>query len=258
MNKSDSAMLYYDEAIKMNKTMVDFYQSESRVYKSMGDTIKAIGVLKEGYDQSSKFILLVDIADLLLEIKEYEEALNYYEKINKIDKNYTYGVLGVANCKRILGDNKEAIKYYDIAIEQLPEHAFIYYGKALVYYNEGDYRAAMEWALEAEKLNDQYAEAFDLIAKSAFKLSRYNVSYAYGVKAVKADPANLKYLLQLGEYALIRGSYEDAAVLYSQILKKYKFEEYISDYLKAKERLRKMSDLNIKTENIKKIIVEFF
>jgi len=258
LNVYDTALLCYDEAIKMKRKKQEFYKSEARVYMSMGDTLKAIGVLKQAYDQSSKFIFLVDIADLLLEIKDYEEALNYYEKINKIDKNYTYGVLGVANCKRILGDNKEAIKYYDIAIEQLPEHAFSYYGKALVYYNEGDYRAAMEWALEAEKLNSQYAEAFELIAKSAFKLSRYNVSYAYGVKTVKADPANLKYLLQLGEYTLIRGSYEDAAVLYSQILEKYKFEEYISDYLIAKERLRKMSDLNIKTENIKKIIVEFF
>ncbi|EPG76249.1 SpoIIE-like protein phosphatase domain protein [Leptospira fainei serovar Hurstbridge str. BUT 6] len=115
------------------------------------------GMMEDGYveeiqvidDSSVRHVHLEDIlakADYLYHKKNYIEALESYEKANRIEGNNPWTLFRIANCHSLLNDLDKAEHFYLQSIEKASKNHHAYNNLGSVYYRKGDiFQAKLEW-----------------------------------------------------------------------------------------------------------------
>ncbi|MBW4361206.1 tetratricopeptide repeat protein [Flavobacterium taihuense] len=112
----------------------------------------------------------VMLADYYLKLKDYGNAVNYYEKGLKKDSQMNYALLNLSTTYNLQGNNEQALKSLERALKNDSKNARIYYNMALLY-NE------MSNQPEAEKA---FAKAV------ALKSDNPRVYYNYGLLLIQS------------------------------------------------------------------------
>ena len=257
-NEPDSAIRYYTQVSDRFPFYSEFTSDVVRIYKDKGDYQKALEILKKAYKHAySDLILIVDIADLYAEMGEFETAISYYKKAYRKDRFYTEAYLGAADCYRKLKAYKSALPLYDDAIGIVPEHAYSYYGKALCFYQLKEYNNSCREAYAATQFNDEFADAYKLLADNYFALGRYASSISMGLKALKYDPGNKAIMYQVAASTLAKGNIEEAARFYERVLAT-EGEIKSEAYSKAIDTLQFMVSENIQAEGARIVLETVF
>ncbi|KAM3131834.1 hypothetical protein pb186bvf_016084 [Paramecium bursaria] len=181
--RSQETINILNKVLKINPQQEYFYTYKGQALVELGRTDEAIEELKKGAQICPQYLFLLTLGKLLLEKKEIEQTVEYFNMAIKLDSsNSAYDVGKYSNYKNIvktLFDNnyfEECIKACDKIQEQIPDNdqSYLYKAKSLFALNR--YNEAIPILEKTISLDNYYStiEAKELIQKyvSTFNQNR--------------------------------------------------------------------------------------
>ncbi len=147
LDRIDEALESVNQAIKLDPEFVDAYLSRGRILEKLERFDEAYtdytAALELEPDDKNLAILYYNIAGILIERKNYEEAFEYIEKslklnANRVDSYYNKGII-LEGLKRL----DEAIQAYDEAIKREKNYVNAYLRKGDIFLDREDYKEAL-------------------------------------------------------------------------------------------------------------------
>ncbi len=156
-NQTDLAIKYLEDAVKERAGMVIPEYRLAELYRIKGDFTKSVKYFEMIVDRVSdreKPYVIRQIAGIYYELKNYDEAYKWFDRLKDVDKNDTisYYYLGViAELKK---DYASAVKFYKELTFKDPKHTFGKKRLAYSYMKLKDYEKALS-ALDSIDKNDR-------------------------------------------------------------------------------------------------------
>ncbi len=149
--------------------------------------------------------------------KNYQQAENYKKQGNKTKQisqlasatSDYWSMFALANIYRDNSDFKNAIAYYQKAIDLKPAFAQSYLGLAQSYYDLGDFKNAVNYADKYLSYNQKSDIAYALRAQANMEMN-YLIEAQDDIKKALDIEENISYLLIDAKIAYYRGNYDDA------------------------------------------------
>lgn len=198
-NKFDSAIFYLDKASNSNikkedKPLVLFNLGQG--YYSIRKYTDAISYFKK-VDSREKSLNVVDgaIGDAYFGLLNYDSSIVYYNKylsfLSEKEKDYNLVYKFIGKCYTKLGNKEKALYYFNKILTADPTALDTYWEIGVVYYNENNYKLAIE--------NYKKAESFYVTDTSNYLTLNNNIIYCYN---------ELKNYTELLKYLKIRVGYD--------------------------------------------------
>lgn len=228
--KFDSAIYYFNKTIVSNITkeekqnalydLADSYYN----YKKYND---AISIFKKIETRENAF-KVVDgaIGDSYYFNENYDSAITYYSKfltfINEKDERFALVHTMIGKSYRKINNKEKALYYFNKVLALNPKATDTYWEIGIVYYNEKNYKLAID--------NYIKAEAFYVNDTTQYLILNNNIIYCYN---------ELKNYTELIKYLKIRVGYD-----------KYNSDDYL--------RIMKVQYFNLKnSKDVEKVYQEF-
>lgn len=207
------------KAIRLNPSETDYYLDLGTWLLNQGDLKSAVDLLTFGvkYTQpSDKLYLMLGMAEYWL----YEGAGPTVSTLDKvIDLNPhaapAYNILGY--CSLFGGDYKQALQYFQKAIDENPQNGLYDYGVARALESLNRIDEALSFAEEAVRIMPHSSRNHYLLGKIYAKLGRNNEAVSQLETAVGLDPENASPYYQLVQ-VYVRMNNPDRAQQWSQKL----------------------------------------
>lgn len=250
-----------DKDILIYKAKCEWKHNLATVHLGLRQYNKAKELLLELIDEKEDLIDISvyykDLVIIALAQKEYEAALNYFNKLKSIKTEVKYNLFfieadildglnrtqealvhltnatntkghtlefwrRIGALKYKLGDNKGALDSFEKAIEIEPDNAICHRNMAEVYYNLKEYDEAAEYALTSIELVNNFPEAHYILGRSLEKLGDLeNAKMAY------LTAANLKSISKAKELKAVENVEEklEAITLNDKVKYKYRAQQ---------------------------------
>ncbi len=92
---------------------------------------------------------LVTEADVFMEKKEHQKALDIYNKAYRADPDNPDAITGKVNALLLLEESKEAQKFIDDKLKNQPDKSYLLYSKGLIFNAKEQYKKAVKVLQEA-------------------------------------------------------------------------------------------------------------
>ena len=208
----------YDEALNIERELVQAAPDNARYYHLLGDTLHKMGNYDEALKEKERAVeldsqnprYLSSLSSTQQEVGQLEQALASIQKAIslKSDESLYYSELGF-----ILQDmerHEEAVKAYQSAIELSPDDAFYHdlLGGALA--KSGRMEEALSALQNAVSLNPTDPFLHYDLGSHLHDMERYEEALSEKQAAVTLDPSDPLYHNGLGETLYALGNYDDA------------------------------------------------
>lgn len=156
-NKNDFKIpiLYLEKSIDADSRNKNSYILLGRIYEDTNIYENARScyrkALFEDMDNSNEFYGL--IANTYFKENKFKEAINYYNKALEKNKNYISSYYNIAEIYKKLKDFDKSKEYYEKAIEISRDYIYPYYQIGNLYFDKKEFDSAIDWykkALEIE------------------------------------------------------------------------------------------------------------
>jgi len=135
------AIEYYQQLAEVDFGGPNTYLQIKMDYMTIGDTLKALDILKEAYQKYPDTVnIIANIADTYIQLKQYDEGIEYMAGV--IENNPTIPESFYWNGRLLI--NKEDIEFIDKAIESYKKSAeldptiyYVWYDVGYIYYLQG-------------------------------------------------------------------------------------------------------------------------
>jgi tetratricopeptide (TPR) repeat protein len=134
----EKAIEYFEQSAAVDYNGPESYQFSYNSYQAMGDSAKAVEVLKEGFEKyPDSETLIVQLINYYIETGNANDAIIYLDKaIEQNPENVSYYVAKGSTLEK-LGKKEEAIEVYLKAIEKDSTLFTPYYNLGVIHYNNG-------------------------------------------------------------------------------------------------------------------------
>jgi tetratricopeptide (TPR) repeat protein len=139
-------------------------------------------------------------------ITHYHIANTYLKKLHEIDKKNQAMTLN------------RVIKEYQICIAMDPLFPPAYYGLGFAYYQQKEYKKAMESLDKCLELNPHYSDANFLLGQISEVLNKPEQARAYYSKTIAINPSDIRATLYLATYYFKKKQYDKAKPLFEKAL----------------------------------------
>ncbi len=179
------AIEYYKQLTEVGFGGSNTYLQIKMDYIAIGDTLKALDILKEAYEKYPDTVnIIANIADTYIQLKQYDEGIEYMAYV--IEKNPNLAESYYWNGRLLI--NKEDTEFIDKAIESYKKSAeldptiyYVWYDVGYIYYLQGedfyDRSNTEEHVPTRDKLielgKEKYMEAIPVLEK-AYELNIEN------------------------------------------------------------------------------------
>ncbi len=157
-------------------------------------------------------------AELAVQRGLHRQALQYYTELNSHAEANSDVLARMAECYRLLGDLERARNFCFQALQLDARHADAHYQLASCCATESNHADAVKWLRGAIRYNNRKAEFHSSIALAYGYLGRPQKAQFHLWKAVELAPEEAAYWLQLAEFLLFAGDFQDAADVLEQAL----------------------------------------
>jgi len=194
-----NAIKAYTEAIKANPTPSLYIEA----CREALDRYRSLGDVDRRHKDSEVFYF--NLGYLYQEMGDNREAVAAYELALELNPNYVNALYNLGNIYEEGGENKKALFLYGKVIALNPKHPEAYLNSGLIYGRLGDYPKAIEFYHKAIEANPKLAHAY------------FNLGYVYEIKnepdkaienyerAVQADSRHAEAYYNMGNvYARMR------------------------------------------------------
>ena len=216
---SDRALFYYEQK-EYNKSIVDFTRAteldpdDSENWRMLGyvyqngikDYEKALDYYEKSLEVDSTYVLSINSRALIyVEQKKYDLAIKEYERgiaLKEIDpKGAAYCYSNRAEQYERLREYDKALADYDSAIVLQPENADRYYNRALFYYEQKEYNKSIVDFTRATELDPDDSENWRMLGY-VYKngIKDYEKALDYYEKSLEVDST---YVNSINSKALI-------------------------------------------------------
>ncbi len=287
--KTDDAITYYLETIKLDPKKIDAYVNLSQAYRQKKDYTNANNIIQKAksLDPANELvnkqieILKTDlnnhsynIALNALQSGQYQKAIEAYKKVNPPTAD---SLIGLAAAYQSLSDNQSAIDYYKKAMELDTKNADLPYYIASLYLNLNDINNAKVYAQTALSLNPSNSQAKEILTYVSDKegekilteaVNLYdNQKYAEAItifdKLAKTNSSNYSvyyyralcydalknYTNAVQDYKLAIKYAPDMSIIYYLLAVDY---DNLNNLKSAKENYKKYCDLTLEDNEYKK------
>jgi len=179
------AIEYYKQLAAVDFGGPNTYLQIKMDYMALGDTLKALDILKEAYEKYPDTVnIIANIADTYIQLKKYDEGIEYMATV--IENNPNIPECYYWNGRLLI--NKEDVEYIDKAIESYKKSAeldpsiyYVWYDVGYIYYLQGadfydrsnteEHDGTRDRLIELGK--EKYMEAIPVLEK-AYELNEEN------------------------------------------------------------------------------------
>ena len=254
--KYEKAEEYINMALNLNPCKEDLIAS-GKIYLKKGNKDQAIqrfeDALKLSPDDNN---LMSTLGSLYLKAKDYEKAIDYFNKVLEVDKKYSKSLLGLAAINQLNGKFEEAYELLSMGYSSNNNSAYLWNNLGMWFFAKEKkifaatclkralYLAPFEWFISFNLglvylKNEQYVTAF-VHMNTAANLSKNQPNVYLYLAIICSELNNDGNAKNCFERAL--SLKEDPIILFNYIiflLKKKMFKE-------AKEKFDKLKDINSK------------
>ncbi len=190
------------------------------VYKELKLYKKAIEIYTKAYElyPDSVFYVL-EIIDLLIDDKKYDEAIKLIEKHIVKHKNCASLYNSLARIHYRKKEYLEALEAMNIYLKLDNNNPESYYFKGLILNDLSRFEEARKSIYEAIRTNPTIAKYYSQMARSYQGLNDYNSALLYAKEALEIKPDEINYKKQLYEIAVLIGD-KDQIKFYEKQLKR--------------------------------------
>ncbi|MES2566567.1 MAG: tetratricopeptide repeat protein [Bacteroidota bacterium] len=157
----ENAFTRINQALKINENLAKGYYLKGNIYKEIGDTGKAVSSLETAIEQDNKnFGAFLDLG-LIYGAKKNILAFEYYNNALVLNPTSIEVLYAKAKLYQDLGQIKEAVDGYNLALKNDPNHIFSMYNLGAIELGiNKDPKKAIEYFTKAINTNPKYAEAY--------------------------------------------------------------------------------------------------
>jgi len=151
-------------------------------------------------------------ADQMLDQQRFGQALSYYTKVIRMDRDHDDAFLGRSIAYSGIGRIEESIADLNVFILRNPDHSMAHVYRGVRYMSQGHVEYAEENLLKAIRLNPRNAQAYDDLGVLYAQQGEIQVALKYFGQTLRIDPYNemayhnlsiAYFLLEDNEKALI-------------------------------------------------------
>ena len=150
---------------------------------------------------------------------DYKNAITDYDMAIRLNPDHADAYSNRGNVKYDLGEYNAAIADYDIAIRLNPDHADAYSNRGNVKYDLGEYNAAIADYDMAIQLNSDHADAYNNRGRAKYKLKQYYAAIADYTAAVHLKPDHAEVYNNRGNVKYDLGEYNAAITDYDMAIR---------------------------------------
>lgn len=151
-------------------------------------------------------------------IKKYQEALNSFDKLLKIQPNDAQAYNNIGNVYNEQGQNCEAIAAYEKALSLRPDYAEAFYNKGNAHKTLEDFDKAVTAYKAAIIHNPKYAQAFYNLGVVQQKLGDPKAAVKSYTKCIKINPNFSEALNNMGNALVEKGEIVSAIKFYEKAI----------------------------------------
>lgn len=178
-------------------------------YKELKQTKKAINIYKKGLKNNPNSIYYsLELIDLYIDDKKYDEALKLIENFSEINKNCPSIYNSLARIFYRLKNLDEALRSIDEYLKLDKNNAESYYFKGLILNDKEKYEEAKNSIYNAIKLNPTCAKYYSQMARSYANLKEYENAFLYCKEAIEIDNNEINYKKQAYDIVVLIGNEE--------------------------------------------------
>jgi tetratricopeptide (TPR) repeat protein len=151
---------------------------------------------------------------------KYQEAINCYDQVLAIDPNIVDAMNGKCDILYNIGKYKKAIECYDKALRVEPNNIYALCSKGDVLYMQDKIQKAIEYYDKALRVDPNNTLAHKKIILAIARLSSHEAIEYYD-KALRIEPNNVYFLNNKGDVLYTQGKIQEAIDCYDQVLAIY-------------------------------------
>lgn len=246
-NNLESAILDYDEAIRLNPFYADAYNNRGNIYASQKDYVKAIDDYTRAIHISKDDLAYTNRGLTYAEMGEYAKAIDDFTEAIKVNPQNSEAYHNRGMAYRTIQNYNSAIKDFNQAIKINPSSYLSFWGRGVTYAEQLDYDEAISNYNEAIKANPQdfsfyYYRGFAYFSKADYELAmrdfqesikiNFQFSPGYFMCGI-IDYISKRYDSAINNYnrALEMGTIEDNVLIYRGLayMQKGLYDVAISD-----------------------------
>jgi len=129
-------------------------------------------------------------ADQMLDQQRFGQALSYYTKVIRLDREYDEAFLGRSIAYSGVGRIEESIADLNVFILRNPGHSMAHVYRGVRYMSQGHVEYAEENLLKAIQLNPRNAQAYDDLGVLYAQQGEIQVALKYFGQTLRLDPYN--------------------------------------------------------------------
>jgi lipoprotein NlpI len=152
-SKTTEAIAHYNDALRMNPTLVPALTDRGSAYLANGDPDRALQDFSQAIKLRPDFIpAYMNRAQVYMRRSDFESAIRDYDKTLQLNSSYLPGIVARANARAAAKQYDEAISDFDDAIRLNTGDASLWERQADLYSEKGDFPHAIRDLNTALKL----------------------------------------------------------------------------------------------------------
>ncbi len=189
--KNYTEALKLAETVPLEKRTKIYFKDVGIVYANLKEYEKAIEYYQKAIEMDEKWAVpYFNLGIVYKNLKEYEKAIEYYQKAIEMDEKWAvpYNNLGIVY--KNLKEYEKAIEYYQKAIEMDEKWAYPYNNLGNVYVDLKEYEKAIEYYQKAIEMDEKYAVPYNNLGIVYANLKEYEKAIEYYQKAIEMDDSD--------------------------------------------------------------------
>ena len=172
LERYDSAVKAYDEAIKIAPKDVWLWNNRGEAYTRLQQVDKAVFDFKKAINLApgKSFVPLNNLGKLYYQQRNYDEAIKTYEQALTVKPDYLPALIGLGNVKKSSRLYDDAAESYDQALAINPDYHEAWYGKGSIAEYLRQNQKALEYYQRASELKPDWEAATNALARIEQKL----------------------------------------------------------------------------------------
>ena len=218
LHKNELALKYYQELLKETPDNVDLLEAYANYLKDNKDYEQSLKIYKKLIAVTKNDKYKINIAEIFLQQKEYDTALNLYFEIYNKNPDNLQAQKGIALSYFISGDFKKAVEFYQGYLNKAQDpESELNYAKSLFY--TGNIPTSLQILENYIKLYPNNIDALSTIADVYMALNETQKAMDILCKAVLLDPENIKLKVQIAKVYIAVKKYDQAKLLLCELAK---------------------------------------
>ena len=150
--------------------------------------------------------------------KNYDEAINYYERVISIDPAYVNACFGLGGIFIDQARYDEAYKHFQKVVSLSPDYANAWYNLGIVAAARGRRDEAIKYYQKALSIDPTFVNACYNIGLMLLEQKKYDEAIEYSQKVISLDPGYVDALFNIGSAMQSTNNYAGAVEYYEKVL----------------------------------------